>query len=411
MQAGLTLKQIFDEEFGRVKFDQALSKRIYNFSLMFINMNEDHLNFFSGHLLGAHKVHFTDATVYKFFDDVLDVDYDKLRSRVIKEVTDVDSSFKISGDTLNQTCMYLIHRFLNEPSMDAKAKYTACYNSGLIFFYRCIAALVSHYFNRGTTSPEIAEAAFAQLNKKFLIKKLGSWAALMDFRAKALIAPESVHLKDLKSFRDDSKVVYAMNNSQGALRSAMKPYYREFKKVHDSGLRISSTSATMTDAEGKEIMKEKVKSLDSHIATFMTVLADRNSFIRGDLIDVIRDINKNTSVYAIETGLKWLSDGYMNQTTATLVRDFVSGVLVYSYDLIANRIENTQKRDYSAVLIKLKNLYLSTRLIDEDIEHIRDMGENVVKQSMNNRSANKSLMLSTRTSLILYITLRSLVMR
>jgi hypothetical protein len=283
------------------------------------------------------------------------------------------------------------------------------YNTALLFFYRCISALMCHYFNRVPVDPATAEAAFARLNKKFLIKKLGSWAALMDFRAKDLIDNTSLHIKYLKSFSDDYAIVYAINNSQGAIRSIMKPYYREFKFVHDQGIRIGSTSSTMTDAEGKEVVKEKTKGLDSKIPVFLNMVSDRNSFINHDLISVIRDINRNTSVSAIETVLTWLSDSVTDPKQTALASTFISDVLIYSQSLITTKIEGVHPRDFANILMKLKNLYLSTRIDDAYVDAIRKNGEEIILRSFKRTNVNRSLILSTRTSVILYITLRSLV--
>lgn len=403
------LKMVFDEEFRNLKVDKRLAKTLYDFQLSYVNCNEQHLNFFGGHLLGVQTVYFRDSVVNEFFEKILGVDQDVLSKRIANEVPAINQDFKISSDTFNITCMYVIHRFMIEKSLDDKTKYIGMYNTALMFFYRCISALMCHYFNRGPADPATAEAAFARLNKKFLIKKLGSWAALMDFRAKDLLDNTSLHIKYLKSFNDDYAIVYAINNSQGAIRSIMKPYYREFKYVHDQGIRIGSTSATMTDAEGKEVVKEKTKGLDSKIPVFLNMVSDKNAFINHELIAVIRDINKNTSVTAIETVLLWLSDNIIDPNQTVLVTTFIKDVLIYSQSLITTKIEGVNPRDFANILMKLKNLYLSTRIDDSYIESIRKNGEEVILRSFKRTNVNRSLILSTRTSVILYITLRNLV--
>ena len=404
-----TLKQVLDEEFVHVKFDNSLSKRLYDFQLRYVNLNEEHLNFFGGHSLGVQVLRFKDSDVSYFFDIVLEVDFDIIRKRIADEVPAINQDFKVSSDTYNIVCMYVIHRFLIEAKVNEKVKESACYNTALLFFYRCISALMNHYFNRGPADPATAEAAFSRLNKKFLIKRLGTWAALMDFRAKALLDKESIHLKDLKSFRDDYAIVYAINNSQGAIRSVMKPYYREFILVHEQGIRISSTSATMVDAEGKEVVKERTKGVDSQIPVFLDMMSDRDSFIKKDLIDIVRSINRNTSVSAIETVLDWMSKSSIDPQLSSIVKGFTTDVLVYSQDLIDNRMPEVNRRDFATILVKVKNYYLSTRIENNEIDKIRLVGEDIIKRSLNRKKIHRSLIMSTRTSVILYITLRNLV--
>jgi hypothetical protein len=233
----------------------------------------------------------------------------------------------------------------------------------------------------------------------------------MDFRAKALLEKESIHLKDLKSFRDDYAIVYAINNSQGAIRSVMKPYYREFIHAHEQDIRISSTSATMVDAEGKEVVKERTKGVDSKIPVFLDMMADKDSFIKQDLIAIVRSINRNTSVSAIQSVLEWMSLNSIDPQLSSLIKGFTTDVLVYSQDLIDNRMPEVNRRDFSTILIKVKNYYLSTRIENNDIDRIRLIGEDIIKRSLNRSKIHRSLIMSTRTSVILYLTLRNLVMR
>ena len=60
------------------------------------------------------------------------------------------------------------------------------------------------------------------------------------------------------------------------------------------------------------------------------------------------------------------------------------------------------------MLFRSKNLYLSTRSTDEDLEKIRNIGEKIITASQDTK-LSKSLLMSTRTALILYIIFRSLV--
>jgi hypothetical protein len=91
------------------------------------------------------------------------------------------------------------------------------------------------------------------------------------------------------------------------------------------------------------------------------------------------------------------------------MQEFVQRVVVYSYHLLhQNQIGNM--RDYPMVLTNLKNLYLSTRSVDPELTKIRDMGAKIVKLSSKSKFS-ESLMMATRTSLILYICLRALIGR
>lgn len=405
-----TLKEILDEELSHLKIDAALAKKIYHFGLAFINKNEEHLGFFGGNLLGVHAVRFLPRDVTAFFTDILDADDVGITERVIAEAPGINQDFKVSSDTLNQVLTYLIHRFHTERKLSEKDREFGKYNCALLFFYRCCAAIMSDWF-KYPADTEVAQAAYARLNNKFLIKKLGSWAALCDYRAKEMIHRTSPGMKDgfFNSFEPDQRVIEVINDSQGRVRSIMKYYYREFEAARVAGERITSMSATTTDMEGEEIVREKTGGVDNKVATFKTLVADKHAFIKLDLLGVVRDINGNTSLPAIERVLAYIHDSYADKAKAQLVDEFISMTLVYSYWLIDSKIEGVHKRDYASLLVKLKNLYLSTRLVDDDIERIRELGERIVLDGLQKKRAHPSLIKSTRTAVILYLSLRCLV--
>lgn len=103
--------------------------------------------------------------------------------------------------------------------------------------------------------------AYANLSQKYLIKKLGSWNKVMEYRADALLGNESPHLQTFKQFNDDVKVQYAVSDSQGRIREMFKGYYSEFMMVHEEGKSIAVQKSTVMDAEGEESIREKTTDL------------------------------------------------------------------------------------------------------------------------------------------------------
>jgi hypothetical protein len=401
----VTLAEVFDEHFKNVKFDSKLARNIYLYQIGYINRNREHLEFFGSNLLGVHVVRFKDSDVLKLYEEVLDIDYLML-SEDLKKVSAVNQEYKVSSDVLNLTSMYLIHRFLTSSLLVDSARKRAAYDSALIFFYRCTAALLSYYF-KYPSDPKVAQAAFAKLSNKYLIKRLGSWHKVMDYRANDLIDKDSIHYKKLLSFNDDLATIYAINDAQGRIRDLIKNYYAEFIKVHSEDAGISTTSSTFLDAEGEETIKEKTKSVESYISYIRNIIIDKHSFVNDELISVINQINKNTSFRMIKSNLNWMVDNYNTDSHMT-IDDFITSVIVYSFFLLNDNDNITNLRDYPRILTELKNLYLSTRSTDADLIKIRDLGSEIIRKS-NEGKLSDSLVLSTRTSLILYITLRALV--
>lgn len=401
----LTLSEVFNEHFQHVKFDKKLTKALYHYQVNYISQNREHIEFFGSNLLGVHVVRFKDSDVLKFYD-LLDVDYYALVS-AIRKVTTINHEYKVSGDVFNLTCMYLLYRVINSRDLADTDRLRGEYDIGLIFFYRCIAAILSYYF-RYPADPKIAQSAYAKLSNKFLIKKLGSWHKVMEYRSKDLVDPKGNHFKQLSAFNDDLGIVYAINDSQGRIRDLVKNYYAEFMKVHNEGESIGTTSGTYIDAEGEETIREKTKSVEAYVGYIRHTVIDANSFIKDELINVIVNINSNTSFRMIRQILLWISEHYNDGKKHQTIDDFLKLVVVHSFYLIQHNISSTNTRDYAHILHNLKNLYLSTRSTDPELAKIRELGDQIISEA-NNKSISSSLSLSSRTSIILYITLRALI--
>jgi hypothetical protein len=301
-----------------------------------------------------------------------------------------------------------MHRYYSESSLTDSVKQNAYIDVALLFYYRCTQALMSAYF-KYPADPKLAEAAFARLSHKFLIKRLGTWGKVIEFRAKELFEKESIHLKTIKGYNDDAMIIYMINDSQGRIRSMMKSYAEVFYAAYEENDRVGSTTSVVTDMEGKESVKEKTKSIESIVTYMRQTLIDEDSFVKKEMVDVIYSVNKNTSTRMIDQTLRYMCRSYNDSKKMKQIDDFVSSVVVYSFYLIDQEIKPKSYRDLPVILTKLKNLYLSTRTIDEEMIRIRDMGQSIVNDSVAGQTYHKSLLMATRTSLLLYISLRALI--
>ena len=401
------LKEVLDEHFSHVKFDKRLMEAVCRFQFEYINGTSERLDFFSGNLLGAHIVRFTDADVQKFFDRVIDVDRERL-SDDIDHCPAINPKFIVSSDRLNITLFYVMHRFLTSPLLKPELAAKAAHFTALIFFYRCLAAILSDWF-KFPADEEICKLAYSKLSMKFLIKKLGSWLKVCEYRANALLdKEEGIHFNSITKFTDDISIVYAMNDSQGRIRELLKDYYAVFEKVRVSGDSIATTSSVYTDAEGEDTVKEKLKSIESMVIYAKHIIISRDDFVVDRIVSIIANTNSTTSFRMVRETLYWLSAQYNDRKYHNDIDEFLGLVIVHSMHLLENNPNIPHMRDYPKILVELKNLYLSTRSTDQDLIRIRELGEKLVKASSHKKLSN-GLISSTRTSIILYIILRVLL--
>lgn len=399
-----TLFTVFDSYFGKYKFDKNLGKAIIGFHVRYLNQNPDHIAFFSGNLIGTPVIRFKDSDLNRFFEMFPTVDYEAL-SRDIKNLPSINREYKISSDTFNQTIFYFIHRFLTSNLLNQKEKELYAFNCGICFFYRCIAALMSDYF-RYEANKSIAMATFARLSNKHLIKQFGSWQRLFEYRAKELSRVGSIHRDALLRYNDDYKIVYAINDAQGRVRDAVKNYYSVFADVIERGESIGSSSSTIVNLEGEETIKDKTDGVEKHLSYIHSIVGDTHTFVKDEFVNVIVSINKNTSAKMVKTVLTWISENYTIVEQKKLIDSFIDKTYVYCVHLLDYGVTNIDKRDFSKRLITLKNMLLSTRSQDPELEVIRELGKKIIENSQKT-SISKSLMLSTRTSVMLYLYLRT----
>ena len=402
----ITLLEALDNSFAHLKIDKKLCDRAFRFQTSFVHRNSEHLKFFGGNLIGVESIRWRTSDTVNFCNDVCDIDYTQLE-RSVRTVTTIVHEFKITSDPLNLALMYLIHKALTSPSIVQKARERLAYDLALVFFYRCITIRQSEYFHF-PADPKVSQAAYAQLNKKFLLKRLGSWGAVMDYRATELISEESIHLKPLQSFTDDLKIVYAISDSENRIRDMYKNYYKVFNQAYEEGNRIYSVSSTVVDMEGKEKIREKVKSTELAVNYIRTVIVDKPSFVKPELLSIVSEINTNTSQRMLSSTVEWLADNYNSPQHHKQIDEWMRLIIVHSYHLLAEASPE-ESRDLASAMLLLKNLYLSTRSIDKELLQIREIGDKLIIAAAGR--VNRSLAMSTRTAIILYITLRSLVSR
>ena len=402
----LTIKQALDSVLGELVIDKKLLDRVYRYHIDYLNQTKDYLDFFGGNLLGVHVVRFTQKNIQNFFNEVLKTEYLEV-VQVSRQITTINQDFKISSDPMNLVLMYLIHRVGSESKLGEKDRVRGMYDLALVFFYRCITIRQSEYFHF-PADPKIAQAAYAALSNKFLIKQLGSWKAVMAYRAERLIEKEGLHYKNLMVFEDDAAITYAISDSENRVRVLYKDYYREFNKAVVSKDMIGSSSATQIDMEGIEKLKERTHSVETAVAFLQTIAADGPSFVKPELVKIIMDINTNTSQRMLTAVLEWMSVNYTEVKHHKRIEEFMRLVVVHSYHLV-EKMGLGETQDLGSILVTLKNLYLSTRSSDPELMRIRKLGQEIIKASAG--KVNSSLEMATRTSVVLYITLRTFVSR
>lgn len=396
-----TLDEVFDEHLGHLKFNQALATELYRFQVRFVNKNEEHMAFFGGKLLGVHVVRFSDQDFTNFFD-IIDIDPDKITHEIVHHIPEIKGTWKVTNDVLSMTTMYLIHKFLTTNLMSEEKRERVALDIALIFNYRWIAALIRDYF-RFPADPKLAQATYANLSNRYLIKRLNSWQEVLTYRANEMLGKESIHRNTLLKFNNNSDIIYCVNDSQGRIRDMVKNIYGEMVATRDSGERIHINSGTTIDTDGVDVIKDRIHGLEIYTNYILSVILDKDSFIKQELTQVIVKVMHTMQERGFKRVLEWISN---NAGTSPQVEEFVRLVLVHSFNYLSEHgsvLKNT--KDLSGMLAKLKGIYNSSRSSDEDLLKLRDIGTKIVYDSIG--KTNEQTVAAIRTGVMLYICLRT----
>lgn len=398
-----TVKGLFDHVFHGVTIDRAFLKRVYHFQVGFVNKNESHMRFFGGNLTGVEPVRFTDQDYARFFDQVCHVDADDIETG-IRRLPAINQDFKVSSDPFNLTCMYLIHRCLTTSEISPEEQQRGALDIGLVFFYRCLTALLAHYF-RYPADPKTAQAAYAGLSQRFLIKQLGTWQAVLVYRAEELVKTDGLHRKTLESFVDDGEIVKMVNDSQGRIRDILKGITAEHHKAKNANEAIYTTSATITDVEGEEVIRDKTHGTEAYLSYLSSVLTDRDSFIKNELIGVVLKVSYTTPAPYLVKTLEYVVETSLDHRH-TLVDELLRLTLTVSFNYLhENEFSISGRVNIPVFLSMLKGCYTSAKSKDPDLERLRDVGYELVHKA--NGRLNHQVTASIRTSLFLYVALRA----
>lgn len=400
------LKQCFDQVLGHIPVNKDLAKKIYDYRTWIIVSSKEMMEFYGGNLLGTHRVWFKDSLITRLYD-IFESDEDLLTPHV-RKVTTINHSFKVSADVTNLMLMYWIHRFLEDTKLDEKTRESAIYDLSMIFFYRCLCIIISDQFVF-TADPHVARRTYENLSGRYLIKKLGSWNKVIDYRAKALIDKKtSLHRKYLLTFKDDDKTVYAINDSQGRIKGTVKEYYAELVINNQAGNAISSMGAVGEDMEGEDALRERRGGAESVVAVVRAALPDKTSFIRDDLLSICSKIVSNTKIPTLREVLEWMSEKSLEANYFKDIDTVITKTTILTSFYIDNYIDPRQQRDLVHVLKTIKNHFLSSKSKDEDLLALRKSTDEIIGTVLKTKLSSATLN-SVRLSVILYVALRGLV--
>lgn len=400
-----TIKSVFDAQLANLEIDQQLASRLHRYRQNFINRNRDHAAFFGGVLLGVQVVRFLDSDKDSWFDDIIQMDEELLRERV-HDLPTVNTEWHVSSNIMNLSVIYLAHRIFHS-ALPAESKRQAMEDALLILQFKFITSILYRFFPY-PADVAVAEATYAALNMKFILKEKGSWLNLLVYRCQEIMSRTSPHYNCLSRMDNDKEVIDMLNAIHGALKGYVKSMRGVMEQVRLSGGKINSVSAVV-GVDGEEILRDKTKGPQVYTNYLKSIVADKNSFIRDELLLLITKIMPAATQKHLTSSLEFLSDNYFKKDHKR-IDEIISLTIVHAFAYLSdNRISLRANVDLAAMLTRLKGAYTASRSSDEDLLRLRDLVEDVIRPAVNSRTA--AVVASVRTAVLLYLVARAYTMQ
>lgn len=403
------IKAIFDGTCKHVVADKALALKIHRYVVDFINRNPEHSQFFGGNLTGVQVVRFVESDKNRWFDEILDADEHELREQVEKlaVVQGQDGVFNVAGDVLNQSCVWLCHKFFNATNMSLTDRQQTIQDILLALQFKFLTSRLYRHF-KFPADRASAEATYAKLSNKFSIKVYGTWLKVLEARCSDIMANSSTHFNAISKMNDDVGVVRMLNDIQGRIRDMLKNIYGKYLEVKASAERISASSSVV-EFDGVEVLKDRSKGLATYTNYMNSVVGDKNSFIRDELLKVVQDIFPSAPPKHIFRTLEYISANYL-RTRSDDIAKLIDMTMVHSFGYLEKNRQTIQAGvNLPKLLERLRGVYTSSRSTDPDLMELRRFTESIVRKAIETKT--DSVIASVRTAVLLYIVSRAYTMR
>lgn len=402
-----TIRSVFEEECANLVFDSAFCKRLAEYRLGFTMKNDDHNLFFGGNLLGVQVVRFLPADRDAWFDEILEVNDSILEERLHALPTISPEHMLVASDAMNLSCAWLLSAITKAPKLTDKQKHDAKMDVALVMQYKFLTSRLYRHF-RYPADEATAKATYATLSYKYAIKVHGTWNKVLEARSEEIISKTGIHSSAVYGDASDLSIIYLINDSQGRIRDMIKNIYDVFLRIHAQGDKIVSTSSVV-EHDGESILKDRSKSILQYSRYINSILTDKRSFIRDELMIVIEKIMKTMGPRPFKTTLEWMSDNY-RQRGAQDIETVVNEVIVHAFDYLAqNRSVIRSSSDLPMVLSKLRGAYMASRGTDPSLMLLRDRTEKIVRMATGMKHDGN--VKAVRTGILLYLVARALTMK
>lgn len=401
-----SVKACFDE-IAETAINDGLATRIVGFSRSFANKNEEHIEFFGGHLIGVHTVRFTTQDRDRWFENVILALEEDLKD-YIHDLPTINTNWFVSSDIMNLSCIWLVHK-LNQAKLNGKKKEDAMREAIMVLQYKFLTSMLAHWF-RYKANPAVAEATYAALSNRFGLKQHGTWQRLLEYKARETLSKSGVFRDVVDRMDDDERVIGMVNYIQVYIKDILKNITAVFYQIQDDPKsQIRTSSGTALDLDGNLYVKDINKFQTQYLRYIQGTILDRGSFIKPELVEAITSQIAVVSNRVLIDTLTYLSDNYGKRGDKRIA-PFIEGIVMHTFEVLED-LKPSERRlnDLPTLLVRMKGLYGASKSTNKRLAEIKVTGEKLVVAAI--RTKNATLIRALRMAIMLYVLLRTFTMQ
>lgn len=359
--------------------------------------------------------YFQDFFKDKTLSGVTQLTNSEIRSS-IKEITSINTNFKVASDPFNLFSIYAAHCFFSS-NLPEKIKREAAFKCLMLLEYKFFTSLVNHRF-KYRPDEDSMRALYEGLSAKFDIKQYGTWKEVLIARANTFLNEDGIHYNTFLRFDNDLRILYAITDLQTRIRNQINIFTEEFMRVKESRDKIGNYTLAGSDVDGEKIIVDLSNSYDTMISSVYHDCLSIPHFIDDSVIRIVvsffTSINqakmKSTLIAFSELATKQTRSGQQMLTKIENGEEIDVGVQV----LISSIIQKTYRyliltdvnlKNVAAILKGTKDVYSSSRILDEGITRVRSSVLYLINNIQDSR--REATVTSLRTAFVMYIILLS----
>lgn len=344
----------------------------------------DHSAFLGSNLIGVNRIVFSDGDIDKFYKDILFMSSESI-NKAIKSVNDINTDFNVVSNPFYITICVLLYK-VYKSKLNKKDKEKFALALGLILGYKMFSSMYNHFF-KYEADPAVARATYENLNKKYLLKRYGTWEDVFEHRATDLLPIEGKFSSDIEEFTTES-VSNVISGVYTRYKSMLINLYSEFLDTLKRNEKISSDSKLEKAGEdmSSTAFKETISTHSSSINYVKSIINSEADLINTDYLYLISRLNNRCPIEKLQSVLLGISQ---HPYSTKQEDDYIERILTASYAYLATKgITANYEKQIQRCLVYLKNYWGAGNIKDPTALEAKKMCTTIVTYFSDHKSSS-----------------------